>query len=50
MMNRRYSLIAFIVILVLLVSPTGALAQEEGPTSPEVTLAIPGTWSATGNS
>ena len=48
-MNRRYSLIAFIVILGMLVSPSGALAQEEGPTSPEATLADTGTWITTGS-
>ena len=38
-MKRRYSLIAFIVILVLLISPSGVQAQESGPASPEATLA-----------
>ena len=38
-MNRRYSLIAFIVILSMLVSPSGVQAQKAGPASPEAILA-----------
>ena len=47
MMNHRYSLIAFIVILVMLMSPSGVLAQEAGPTSPDAPLGDAGTWSTT---
>ena len=37
-MNRKYSLVAFVIVLALLMSVSGVIAQEQGPQSPQATI------------